>query len=321
MDRLCRLPPPLFFLLHAFLAHAGVVVKRDTIGGTDAGSNGTFAAITFPGKDATLVTGTTVEVTWERGDDGPQWDGKVMMEVAEASSTPFTSFVYVDYDIPYASEAHNWTIPERLNPGSYAIRIVNSSQPATFSDSPIFTVIHAAPVPTEAPAPPSSSRKGLTSDDIIGLATGLSVAALVAALAVWAWRHSKNRERRGIQGSAARAVSENGRLLEGAVAMSPSTMVETGSAAGEEGMADLDKLPEGVISGWAPEGIRVDPIELPAEVYKRWSDDTRERGLVGIGERLELSGSRGRDGTGNPEVPTEPQALGSSETPDRILNE
>lgn len=242
-------------------------------------------------------------------------------------------------DIPYASEAHNWTIPERLDPGSYAIRIVNSSQPATFSDSPVFTVIHAAPVPTEAPAPPSSPRKGLTSDDIIGLATGLSVAALVAVLVAWAWRHSKNRERRGIQGGAARqshgfsddddnyngaprgGLGEWQAVRGGAVTMSPSTMVETGSAAGEEGMADLDKLPEGVISGWAPEGIRVDPIELPAEVYRRWSDDTRERhGPVGIGERLELSGSRGRDGTGNPEVPPEPQAAGSAETPDRILN-
>ena len=82
--------------------------------------------------------------------------------------------------------------------------------------------------------------------------------------------------------------------------MSPSTMVETGSAAGEEGMADLDKLPEGVISGWAPEDVRVEPVELPAEVYKRWSEDAREGGEaagMGIGERLELSGSRGRDGS------------------------
>ncbi|PKS11247.1 hypothetical protein jhhlp_003008 [Lomentospora prolificans] len=312
MRKFHALPLPLLLLLRASLASAGVVFGRDGDNGDNADQ--TFAAFTSPAEGDTLVTGSTVEVRWETLGDDADWGGYVMMEVADASQAPFTNFVYVDYDIPYTIEAHNWTIPERLTPGSYALRLANSSSPAIYIDSPTFNIIHAAPAPTEDPAPPSRSHQGLSSDDIIGLATGLSVAVLLAVLGIWAWRHSKNRERKRFEGNAPWPADDDdyagaprGGLGEwqavraGAYTMSPSTMVDTGSAAGEEGMAELDKLPEGVISGWAPEGISVEPIELPAEVYKRWSEEAREReresGSVGIEERLELSGSRGRDGT------------------------
>lgn len=52
-----------------------------------------------------------------------------------------------------------------------------------------------------------------------------------------------------------------------------------------------DKLPEGVVSAWAPEG-RLSPVELPAEMLERMSGEARHgRTSSGMEGRLELSGS------------------------------
>lgn len=52
-----------------------------------------------------------------------------------------------------------------------------------------------------------------------------------------------------------------------------------------------DKLPEGVVSAWGPEG-RLSPVELPAEMFERASGEARDgRTSRGVEGRLELSGS------------------------------
>lgn len=279
-----------------------------------------FAEFTRPRAGDTLVTGSVAEVSWRTGDGG----GHVMLEVAEGDPE-LRHFVYVDCepllplpclalslfpssslristlltpshaprkvepppktteltppdDLDYASGSHNWTVPENLTPGSYSFRLANSSDPSVYADSSSFEVIHAAPAPTAPPSPPSGGAGSLTRADTIGLGVGLGVVGLLVVCGVWLfWRR-----RRGMGTGRGRGRDDSG-VRRGAF---PGDGPGMGVVKTEE-----DKLPEGVVSAWGPEG-RLSPVELPAEMLERMSGEARDgRTSRGVEERLELSGS------------------------------
>lgn len=314
---LLTLPLALLFLVltHTSLTAASprAVPRQEPEGDDDF-----FAEFIRPREGDVLVTGSVVEVSWRTGDGG----GQVIFEVAEGDPE-LRHFVYVDCkplsslritpsshvstssfphsfplkdqaptkttrltplssdDIDYAPGAHNWTVPANLTPGIYSLRLANSSDPSIYADSPSFEVIHAAPAPTSRPKPPSGGGTGsLTRADTIGLGVGLGVVGLLVICGVWLfWRRKRGmgtgrrrRRRSGDSGMARGAFPGDGPVM-GAV------------------KAEEDKLPEGVVSAWAPEG-RVSPVELPAETIARLSreDGERESSIEG---RLELSGCVG----------------------------
>jgi len=110
MKKFHSLPLPLLLLLRTSLVNAGVAsfrrAENDITNGDqgdqgdgDGGASSSFAVVTHPAEGVTLVTGSTVEVRWETRGDNRDWDGHVMMEIAEAGHVPLTNFVSVDCEL------------------------------------------------------------------------------------------------------------------------------------------------------------------------------------------------------------------------------
>ena len=282
-----------------------------------------FTNFRKPVKDDELVTGTDVLVSWATGGS---FGGTVVLELGEASEdAPLRSFVHTECtslhpqmkiwrhekltsacvptdDIPFLSGNYTMLLPETLQPGSYAFRIAQSTTPTTYVDSPVFTVIHAAPpaatttssaenldAPTDDLPPLSRRPSGLSEGQKIGVGTGIALAVLLLLGGFLIWRQTKRQARRamhkaggnyagsGVSGSSPGSVRVKGGL-GGIIAwgnVSPRTVVASSPAMGPRngGLEDEYKLPEGVMSIYDTSRIQ-QPIELPAEVC------TRSSGLV-----------------------------------------